>query len=526
MIISSEPATAAPGRSAVRATASVLSAIALTSLSLTTGRAAESAMDARIQAMLPELERVVADGMKAFDMPGLAIGIVRGDRLVYAKGFGTRGKADPAPVDTRTVFQIGSVAKSFLATTMAIAVDRGTLRWDDRVVDLHPGFQFKDPWVTREFLAYDLLAQRSGLPPYVDDVLAMLGYDEPALIRSLRYVEPVSSFRTTFAYTNIIHLLAGRIVADREGAPDWNTVARRELLEPLGMTETSFTAEAIKAAANHAQGHRWTPDGTIAVPIEPLMPYRFGPAGNINSNIEYMARWARLQLANGTFEGRRLVSQENLAYTRTPKVAMTDKASYALGWAVAQTPNGSIVAHDGGTAGFEAFIGLLLDKDVAVIVLSNAENMELPGAISAWTLGRLLDNPAVDHVAEALKQAKSKFARSEKLFAKPETPRPFPALAPLAGDFVSPAFGKAVLRVQGDALVLELQATGAELAFKPWDGDVFTFRQLPRGRFADVMEGTAEQPYGFAQFALDAQGKLGLLRLSFEDGQAYEFRRE
>jgi CubicO group peptidase (beta-lactamase class C family) len=132
MVISSEPATTAPARWAVCARASILSAIALASLSLITARAAEPAMDARIQAMLPELERVVADGMTAFDMPGLAIGIVRGDRLVYAKGFGTRGKADPAPVDTRTVFQIGSVAKSFLATTMAIAVDRGTLRWDDR----------------------------------------------------------------------------------------------------------------------------------------------------------------------------------------------------------------------------------------------------------------------------------------------------------------------------------------------------------------------------------------------------------
>jgi hypothetical protein len=158
---------------------------------------------------------------------------------------------------------------------------------------------------------------------------------------------------------------------------------------------------------------------------------------------------------------------------------------------------------------------------LAVIVLSNAENMELPDTIGVWTLDRLLDNPAVDHVAEALKKAKSKFAAAEKMFAKPEAPRPFPALAPLAGDFVSPAFGKAVLRVQGDALVLELQATGAELALKPWDGDVFTFRQLPRGRFADVVEGTPERPYGFAQF-----GKLGLLRLSFDDGQAYEFRRE
>jgi CubicO group peptidase (beta-lactamase class C family) len=132
MVISSEPATTAPARWAVCARASILSAIALASLSLITARAAEPAMDARIQAMLPELERVVADGMKAFDMPGLAIGIVRAIASSTPRASGRAAKADPAPVDTRTVFQIGSVAKSFLATTMAIAVDRGTLRWDDR----------------------------------------------------------------------------------------------------------------------------------------------------------------------------------------------------------------------------------------------------------------------------------------------------------------------------------------------------------------------------------------------------------
>jgi CubicO group peptidase (beta-lactamase class C family) len=161
----------------------------------------------------------------------------------------------------------------------------------------------------------------------------------------------VSSFRSTFAYTNITHLLAGRIVANLAGAPDWNAVARRELLEPLGMVETTFTAEAIQAAANHAEGSRWTPDGTIGVPL-PTSPYAEGPAGNLNSTVEDMARWVRLQLGNGRFEGRRLVSPANLAYTRTPKVAITDKISYALGWVVSQTANGTIVWHNGGTTGF------------------------------------------------------------------------------------------------------------------------------------------------------------------------------
>src|SRR5262249_13505864 len=286
-------------------------------------------MEARVKALIPDLEAYIERAMKAYDLPGLAIGIVTGDRLVHAKGFGVRSKAGGAPIDTRTAFQIGSLTKGFLATTTAIMVDRGKVHWDDRVVDLHPAFQLQDAWVTREFRIFDLMAQRSGLRPLVNDAVGLLGYTEPAAIRSLRYVEPVSSFRTTFAYTNVTHLLTGRIVASPAGAPDWNAVAQRELLDPLGMAETTFTAEAMQAAANRAQGYRWTPDGTIEVPFEPLFPYGFGAAGNINSTLEDMARWLRLQLANGSFEGRRIVSPDSLAYTRLPKVAIENDVSYA-----------------------------------------------------------------------------------------------------------------------------------------------------------------------------------------------------
>jgi CubicO group peptidase (beta-lactamase class C family) len=387
----------------------------------------EPAMEERVQTLIPELESYIAAGMKkAFDVPGLAIGIVAGDKLVYAKGFGVRSKAGAAPVDTHTVFQIGSNAKAFLTTTMAIMVDRGKLRWDDRVVDLDPEFQLKDPWVTREFRVFDLPAQRSGLPLYVNDMLAMLDFNEAALIRSLRCVEPVSSFRTTFAYTNITHLLASRIVAKAAGAPDWNTVLRQELLDPLGMKDSSYTAEAIEAAANHANGYRWTPDGTTEVPFTAIFPYAFAGSGNVNSTVEDTARWVRLQLGNGTFEGQRIVSPENLAVTRTPKVAVTDKQSYALGWVIQQTPNGSIVWHNGGTSGFGSFVGLLVDKDVGVIILTNEGNKGLPDASGSWALDRLVANPPVDYAADALKAARTSFESTAKLFAEPANPRPFP----------------------------------------------------------------------------------------------------
>jgi CubicO group peptidase (beta-lactamase class C family) len=178
----------------------------------------DAALEARIQAVIPDVERYVSSGMKAMDVPGLGIGIIGNDKLVYGKGFGVRGKSGGGAVDTETVFQIGSATKGFLATSLAMMVDRGSFKWDDRVVDLYPDFQLKDPWVTREFRVFDLIAQRSGLPPYANDMLGMLGIGETELIRSLRHVEPVSSFRSKFAYTNITHLLARRIVAKAAGA--------------------------------------------------------------------------------------------------------------------------------------------------------------------------------------------------------------------------------------------------------------------------------------------------------------------
>ncbi|MGF9761733.1 serine hydrolase domain-containing protein, partial [Microvirga sp. 0TCS3.31] len=147
---------------------SLLVAAVLTSVNLPRGaRAAEPseagpALEARIETLIPEIETYTAGGMKAFNAPGLALGIVANGRLVYGKGFGVRSKSGGEPVDTRTIFQIGSTTKAFLATTLAIMVDRGKLRWDDRVVDLDPDFQLKDPWVTREFRVFDLLSQVTG----------------------------------------------------------------------------------------------------------------------------------------------------------------------------------------------------------------------------------------------------------------------------------------------------------------------------------------------------------------------------
>jgi CubicO group peptidase (beta-lactamase class C family) len=498
-------------------------AMALVAVAPADGRA-DAAMDAKIEALVPELEAYIADGMQAFDNPGLAIGIVSGDRLVYAKGFGVRRKGGE-PVDTRTVFQIGSTTKAFLATTMAIAVDKGELAWDDRVIDLDPDFQMKDPWVTREFRVFDMIAQRSGLPPYANDMVGMLGYDQPAMIRSLRYVEPVSSFRSTFAYTNITHMLAQRVVARAMGEEEWDDVVRAEIFEPLGMTDSSFTADAIETASDATVGYSWTPDGTVEVPFTPIFPYGFGAAGAINSTVEDLAPWVRLHLAGGSFEGERLVSEENLAVTKVPRVGISDTLAYGMGWVVQSTPNGRIVWHNGGTTSYGAFIGTAPDKDLGVIVLTNETNVGFPDAIGEWTLDRLMGNPEVDHVATKLAAAKAADAAAKALFAEPASPRPAPPLGPLAGDFAHPALGEVSVAEDAGALVLAF-ATGARIRLDPWDGGVFTASLVPGGRFSAVAANLGPLPLGFVQYQMDKAGKLDLFRLSMSDGQVYDFRRQ
>jgi hypothetical protein len=129
-------------------------------------------------------------------------------------------------------------------------------------------------------------------------------------------------------------------------------------------------------------------------------------------------------------------------------------------------------------------------------------------------------------VAKTLEAAKAKYQSVRKQFARPDKPRPAPTLAPLAGNFANTSFGKALVRAESDALIVEIQATGAQFRLEPWDGDIFAVRLVPSGRFAAVAKNLGDEPNGLAQFQADAAGKPAVLRITLDDGQAYDFRRE
>jgi CubicO group peptidase (beta-lactamase class C family) len=510
---------------AARSLSRGLVGLSLVLLAATTPASADSPdTDSVLSDLIPRLETYITDGMAAFDTPGLAVGLVAGDSLVYARGFGVRRKGGD-PVDTRTVFQIGSTSKAFLATTLAISVDRGHFRWDDRVVDLDPEFRLKDPWVTREFRVFDIVAQRSGLPPYVNDIYSFLGFDRDEMIRSLRFVEPRTSFRSTFTYTNVTHLEAGRLVARAQGAPSWEEALRRAIFEPLGMSDSSANAAAIEASANHAVGHRWTPEGTVEVPFTDLFPYNVDGAGAINSTIEDMARWLRLQLGNGALEGKRIVSPESLAATRTARIGLDENNAYAMGWVLQSTSNGEIIWHNGGTLSFGAFVGFLPARDVGIVVLTNAANVGFPDAVGLWALDRVLGNPQTDYAAAKLSAAKAAAEQAAGRFDASAQSRPDGALAADAGVYRSDAMGTVTVTAEGNALAMTF-STGAVLNLAPWTDDVFTVTLAQVRGFETLAEALGPDPIAFAQFQIDQTGRRNLLNLSLEDGQTYVFRRE
>ena len=197
-----------------------------------------------------------------------------------------------------------------------------------------------------------------------------------------------------------------------------------------------------------------------------------------------------------------------------------------MGWVIQQTPNGTIVWHNGGTPASGAYFGFVSEKNVGVVVLTNEVNVGLPDAVGRWMLDRLLGNPKVDDVADAFKAAKAGFEKSATLFAKPDNPRPFPPLAPLGGTFVNASIGKAIVVPDGDALVMNLETTGAKLRLDPWDGLIFTATIMPLEQFGALAANLGPLPSAFVQFQMDKDAKLNVLHLSFDDGQAYDFTRE
>ena len=374
-----------------------------------------------------DIDATVQQLMEGEGVPGMALGVVENGKTVLAKGYGFRELGKPAPVDAHTLFQIGSTTKAFTSAALAMLSEEGKLGWDDRVVDHLPEFQMYDPYVTREFSLRDLLTHRSGLGLGAGDLLFMdhADFSRTDVVKALRWLKPQTSFRSQFAYDNLLYAVAG-VVIERETGKVWEDFVRERMLRPMGM-EGSTTDEASRyLVANRAQGHarlgppfRGEGAQTVLDEKQGLSANVF-PAGGIMSSATDMSRWIAVQLAHGMLaDGKtRLWSEANSAEMWKPVTLVPPRTGpkpligaapqfqeYALGWFLWDYKGHKVIEHSGGTLGFLTEVVLIPERNIGFVIMQNSEDLAFK-ALMYTLLDHYLGLPKTDW-GKAYREAKA-----------------------------------------------------------------------------------------------------------------------
>ena len=459
-------------------------------------------------APLGGFDAYVEHAMHDWNVPGLAVAIVRNDTVIFAKGYGVRDINKPGKVDANTVFAIASTTKAFTSASMGMLVDEGRVTWDDTVRKWLPYFQLKDPYVTESFAIRDLLTHRSGLERG-DMLWAATNYDREQVVRHLRYLNMEHPFRTTYGYSNNMFITAGTVIAAVTGKP-WDDFVKQRIFIPLGMTRTNTSVKDLVGMNDVAQPHEVIRGKLQVVPYWNLD--NEGPGGSINSSVNDMAQWLRLQLAGGVHDGHRLISQKSLDETHTPEtiIRLTPRdykllpdphySTYAMGWQVQDYRGRTLIQHGGAIDGMRSRVAMVPEAHFGFVILSNrGQGNVLYDVIRNRILDAFLGAPARDWSAEYLAVARADSVRGAQEIASYDSSRvmgtkPSLALAQYAGTYVSEAYGNATFAVEGGHLVMRI---GPHMVgdLSHWHYD--TFRSNWRGG----------DDWGMITFHLDDRGK-------------------
>ena len=473
-----------------------------------------------------DIDRLVERTMAAYQVPGIAVGVVKDGRLVYAKGFGVRELGKPGKVDADTLFQIASNTKAFTAAALAILVDEGKIHWDDRVIDYLPQFRLYDPWVTREFTIRDLLTHRSGLGLGAGDLLffPQTDFTRRDVLHALRFLKPSTSFRSEFAYDNNLYIVAGEIIPTVTGQ-SWEDFVTSRILMPLQMAPCVATSGRLTDLRNVA-----TPHAPVEGRISPVVPDDItvgAAAGGIQCNVVGLAKWQATQLAHGTSpDGLQLFSKEQGAEMWTPQtidapggkraeLTRTHFGAYALGWGVEDFNGYKRVSHSGGLQGMVTYQSLIPELNLGVIVLTNAEEGSAFAAIALQITEAYTGGPVRDWVA-LTQAAKADHVRTEMASDAKRVP-PAASGQELAALNLQSYVGTYLDSWRGEATVIR-SADGLELTFShtkklsgpltPIRPNLFVVRWRERSLNADAYvrfsEGFDGQVTGFTMEAVSA----------------------
>jgi len=439
----------------------------------------------RLQNAILAIEKLAKKQVDDKIVPGLSIAIVHDDKVVFAKGFGSREVGKPEMVDADTVFQLASISKSVSSTVVAALVSEGKVGWDSRISQLDPGFQMNDPWVTRELTIRDLLAHRSGLPEHAGDLLEDIGYDRAQVLYRLRYQKPDSSFRSEYAYTNF-GFSEGAIAAARSCNAGWEDLSEAKLFQPLGMTSTSARYADFWGRTNKAVGHVLV-DGAW-VHHNQRNPDAQSPAGGVSSSANDMARWMRLQIAAGKYDGKQIISAAALEETHHPQILTHFSPAnglpdfYGLGLNVNYDQAGLLhLGHSGAFAmGAATTVSMVPAKSVGICVLTNAYPIGVAGSLATTFTDLVLYGET----------SRDWFALFKQLFSDPAalgisqgydySRAPASATAALkngayAGRYVNDFFGELEIIDKDGDLAMVIGPRKMTFPMKHYERDIFTY---------------------------------------------------
>ena len=487
-----------------------------------------AAVDPADAARLARVDAVVEQARKQFDVPGIAVAIVRDGKVVAERGYGVRELGKPEPVTAATPFAIASNTKAFTAAALSILADQGKLKMDDRVIDHLPWFRMSDAYVTGEMRIRDLLSHRSGLSLGAGDLLFWppSDYSVDEVVQRLAHVPLKGGFRDRYAYDNILYAVAQKVIEQVSGQPYTDFIQRR-ILDPVGMSGVRFN-DRVTAADQPAVGHAKA-DFTELKPVPRMSWANNRGAGDLYASVHDMAKWMNVQLAGGRLpDGKPLFSEKRqqemwsvitpipVAKPSVPELAAATPnfSGYGEGWGLSDYRGHKLVSHTGGWPGMVSRTTLVPDTKLGIVVLTNQEVGAAFNAVTYAALDAFLGAPGdaasktdwVAAYAAAVAKASGKADDSwkEHLAARDAKSKPSLPAAAYAATYRDPWYGDVVIAQQGGKLRLRFTRTPLLAGtLEHWQHDTFIVRWDERTLNADA----------FASFALTPDGKVRELRM-------------
>jgi CubicO group peptidase (beta-lactamase class C family) len=484
-----------------------------------------SVFSAQAQQPPPDFDNYVKRVMETFTVPGLSVAIVKDGKIVLAKGYGVRRMGDPTPVDGRTRFGIASNTKLFTATALALLVEEGRIEWDKPVTTYLPGFAMSDPYVTHELTVRDLLVHRSGLGLGAGDLLwwPPSTYNRKEIAQRIRYIPLATSFRSAYAYDNVLYLVAGELIEAVSGQP-WEDFVRTRILRRVGMNDSDVRHSGAMERGNVAGTHAEVND-TVR-PVAPFTSDNTNPAGGIMAGAADMARWLLVQLDSGKVgDGSRLFSPGSAKelwreVTPTPIGGIPGNlpelahlratmAGYALGLGVRDYRGYILRQHTGGLPGYLSKVAMIPDLRLGVAVLTNQESGAAFDAITYRVLDYYIGAKSPDYPVlfqRIVQQNRQKIRSAEQQAGatRDSTGGPSLPLSRYAGTYRDAWYGDVKVTEERGGLAIRFTRTPSLVGdLLHWQHDTFLARWRDRELRADA----------FATFWLNADGTIHQLRI-------------